>query len=88
MRKFWMNSIPVLAVLFVLAFGFASFHILTQNAEATGTDCTYQTAQCATEAGNIVYACHNPPVNQQRCENAHRDYEVVCEAASEACNDS
>ncbi len=86
MRKFWMNSIPLIAVLFVLAFGFVAFHVLIQKAEASGADCTYLEAQCQTESQNVTISCNTNPVNQERCDNARADYDAVCSAASNACN--
>ena len=89
MKKFWMNTIPALLVIFVLVFGFAAFHVQIQNAEASGsggTDCVYRTAQCRTESENVTISCNTAPVNQQRCSNARKDYDAVCTAASNACN--
>ena len=86
MRKFWINSIPLVAVLFVLAFGFVTFHVLIQNAEATGAACTYLEAQCRTESENVVLSCNTNPVNQERCDYARADYDAVCSAAANACN--
>ena len=84
MRKTLIASIPALAVLFVLAFGFVTFHVPVQNAEANA--CTYLTAQCRTESENVTISCYIPPVNQERCNNARKDYKKVCDAAAKACN--
>jgi len=86
MKSVVVKSAPALAVLFVLVFGFVAFHVLIQNTEASGNDCAYLTAQCETEAANVISACHNPPINQERCDNANNDYAAVCSSAANACN--
>ena len=88
MKSVWIKSTLVLAVLFVLAFGFMTFYALTQNAEAQdGTSaCSYLTAQCYTEALNYVNECYGDDFDQQRCDYAYRDYVRVCTAAANACN--
>ena len=50
MRSTLIASIPALVVLFGLAFGFVTFHLIAQNAEATGAECSYLEYNC--EAGN------------------------------------
>lgn len=85
MRKALIASIPAFAVLFVLVFGFVTFHVPVQNAEADA--CTYLTAQCRTESENVTISCYVPPINQERCNYAREDYEKVCNAAAKACND-
>ena len=41
MRSTLIASIPALVVFFGLAFGFVTFHLMAQNAEATGAECNY-----------------------------------------------
>ena len=41
MRSTLIASIPALVVLFGLAFGFVTFHLIAQDAEATGAECNY-----------------------------------------------
>ena len=89
MRSLLIKSVPALAVLFFLTFGFVTFNAHLQNAEAgeSSNACGYLTAQCRTESENVTVTCLIPPVNQRNCEFARQDYEEVCNNAAEACRD-
>ena len=49
MKSTLIASIPALIVLFGLAFGFVTFHLIAQNAEATGAECNYLEYNCRQE---------------------------------------
>ena len=49
MRSTLIASIPALVVLFGLAFGFATFHLIAEDAKATGAECNYLESNCRQE---------------------------------------
>ena len=76
-------SIPALVVLFGLAFGFATFHLMIQNAEATGAECNYLEYNCRQEAENARVVCNSN--NAERCKNAKIDRMKVCNEYLRTC---
>ncbi len=79
MKSTMMASIPALVVLFALVFGFGTFHVVGQNAEASGSpDCVELADDCSQAQENASTACASG--NVERCENAQA-------AAIQVCND-
>lgn len=76
MRSTLIASIPALVVLFGLAFGFVTFHLIAQNAEATGAECNYLESNCRQELRNESRACNSN--NTERCRDAQNDRLQVC----------
>ena len=71
MKSTLIASIPALVVLFGLAFGFVTFHLIAQNAEATGAECNYLEYNCDRERIHATDACNSN--NAERCKNAQND---------------
>ena len=76
MKSTLIASIPALVVLFGLAFGFMTFHLIAQNAEATGAECSYLEYNCGQEIDHASDACNSN--NAERCKNAQSDRITVC----------
>ena len=83
MRSTLIASIPALVVLFGLAFGFVTFHLIAQNAEATGAECNYLESNCRQEIRNERRACTSN--NTERCRNAQNDRMQVCSEYYRTC---
>ena len=83
MRSTLIASIPALVVLFGLAFGFVTFHLIAQNAEATGAECNYLESNCAQENRNVRIACNSN--NVERCRSAQSDRIQVCNEYYSTC---
>ena len=83
MKTTLIASIPALVVFFVLAFGFATFHLIAQNAEATGAECTYLEYNCRQERNHAREACNSN--NAERCKNAKNDKLAVCREYYNTC---
>ena len=83
MRSTLIASIPALVVLFGLAFGFVTFHLIAQNAEATGAECNYLESNCDQEIRNVRRACNSN--NTERCRNAQSDRIQVCNEYYRTC---
>lgn len=83
MRSTLIASIPALIVLFGLAFGFVTFHLMAQDAEATGAECNYLEYNCIQEARNERRACNSN--NAERCRNAQNDRMRVCNEYYNTC---
>ena len=84
MKSTLIASIPALVVLFGLAFGFVTFHLIAQDAEATGAECNYLEANCDQEARNARRACNSN--NAERCKNAQNDALQVCSEYYRTCH--
>ena len=83
MKSTLIASIPVLVVLFGLAFGFVTFHLIAQNAEATGAECSYLEYNCRQEGEHARRACNSN--NAERCRNARNDRMQVCAEYYRTC---
>ena len=83
MKSTLIASIPALVVLFGLAFGFVTFHVMVQKAEATGTECTYLEYNCRQERDHAREACNSN--NAERCRNAQSDRLQVCREYFNTC---
>lgn len=83
MRSTLIASIPALVVLFGLAFGFATFHFVAQNAETTGAVCNYLEYNCRQEKNHARDACSSN--NAERCKNAKNDKVQVCNEYLTTC---
>ncbi len=83
MRSTLIASIPALVVFFGLAFGFVTFHLIAQNAEATGAECNYLESNCRQEIDNTRRACNSG--NAERCKDAESDRMQVCSEYFSRC---
>ena len=83
MKSTVIASIPAVVVLFGLAFGFVTFHLIAQNAEATGAECTYLEYNCDQERKHAIDACNSN--NAKRCQNAMSDRMHVCNEYLNTC---
>lgn len=83
MRSTLIASIPALVVLLGLAFGFVTFHLIAQNAEATGAECNYLESNCRQEIDHAIDACNSN--NAERCRNADSDRMQVCNEYYRTC---
>ena len=83
MKSTLIASIPALVVLFGLAFGFGTFHLIAQNAEATGAECSYLRYNCHQERAYARVACNSN--NAERCRNVQNDRMQVCNEYLNAC---
>ena len=85
MKSTLIAAIPAFVVIFVLAFGFVTFHVMIQKAEATGgAACNYLSANCTNERQHASNACRGG--NAERCRNAESDALRVCDEYSRTCN--
>ena len=83
MKSTLIASIPALVVLFALAFGFVTFHLVAQNAEATGAECNYLEYNCRQERNHARDVCNSN--NAERCRNAQNDAMQVCSEYYRTC---
>ena len=83
MKSTLIATVPALVVLFGLAFGFVTFHVMVQKAEATGAECNYLEYNCDQEIRNARIACNSN--NAERCQNAKNDKLVVCNEYLNTC---
>ena len=83
MKSTLIASIPALVVLFGLAFGFVTFHVMVQKAEATGAECTYLEYNCDQEREYATNVCNSN--NAERCQNAMNDRMHVCNEYYRIC---
>ena len=69
MKSTLIATIPAFAVILVLVFGFVTFHMMIQKAEATGgAACNYLGANCSQEAITRILRADSD--NAERCNNA------------------
>lgn len=83
MKSTLIASIPAVVVLFGLAFGFVTFHVVVQKAEATGAECNYLEYNCDQERIHATDACNSN--NAERCRNAKADKLKVCNEYYNTC---
>ena len=84
MKSTLVASIPAFAVILVLAFGFVTFHVMIQKAEASGgAECNYLGANCSQESNHAATACRSD--NEERCKNAMADAAQVCSEYYNKC---
>lgn len=83
MRATLIACIPAFVVLFGLAFGFVTFHLIIHNAEATGAECSYLEYNCRQEREHASDACNSN--NAERCRNANNDRMQVCNEYYRTC---
>ena len=83
MKSTLIASIPALVVFFGLAFGFVTFHLIAQNAEATGVECSYLAYNCRQEREYATDVCNSN--NAERCRNAQNDRMQVCNEYFSTC---
>ena len=85
MKSTLIATIPAFAVILVLVFGFVTFHVMIQEAEATGgAECNYLGANCSQEAEHANTACNSD--NAERCDNATSDLGQVCSEYYDTCD--
>lgn len=85
MKSTMMASIPALVVLFALVFGFGTFHVVGQNAEASGSpDCVELADDCSEAQENESIACASG--NVERCENAQAAAMQACSEHASKCS--
>ena len=85
MKSTLVASIPALVVLFALVFGFGTFHVVVQNAEASDSDdeCDRLSTACSEAEENESIACASG--NVERCENAQADRMQACTEYESEC---
>ena len=84
MKSTMIASIPAVVVLFGLAFGFVTFHVMVQKAEATGAECNYLEYNCGQEIDYANEVCNSN--NAERCQNAKADRLKVCNEYFNTCH--
>ncbi len=85
MKSTVIASIPALVVLFALMFGFGTFHVGVQDAEASDSDdCGDLAEACSQAQENESVACASG--NVERCESAKADRMQVCSDYDSKCN--
>ena len=84
MKSTLIASIPAVVVIFGLAFGFVTFHVMVQKAEATGAECNYLQYNCKQERKYAEVACNSN--NAERCKNANSDRIKVCNEYLNTCH--
>ncbi|RKU12958.1 hypothetical protein C6503_16580 [Candidatus Poribacteria bacterium] len=78
MKKFWMNSLPLLAVLFVLTIGFTMFNNLEASPSDTNDPCPDLREICRQEANYAVVTCKKYGNDSNWCKDARRDANKAC----------
>ena len=85
MKKFWMNSLPLLAVLFVLTIGFTMFNNLDASPSDRNDPCVDLEEICRQEANYAIVTCEKYGSDSNWCKDAKKDATKACEAAMDAC---
>ena len=58
MKSTLVATVPAFVVILVLAFGFVTFHVMIEKAEATGgASCNYLESNCNQESDHAETAC-------------------------------
>ena len=84
MKSTLVATVPAFVVILVLAFGFVTFHVMIQEAEATGgASCNYLESNCTQERRHASNACRSD--NAERCRNAEADALRVCSEYYNTC---
>ena len=81
MKKFWMNSLPILAVLFVLAVGFTMFNNLDASPSDDNDLCADLWAICSQESNYASVTCDTYGSDSNWCKDAKKDAKKACQAA-------
>lgn len=84
MKSILIASIPALVLIFALTFGFGTFHVMLQKAEASGSDnCDELLRDCNNAKENERIACASG--NAERCESAKAEAMQVCNEYYNTC---
>ena len=83
MKSTLIASIPALVLIFALTFGFGTFHVMLQKAEASGSNCDDLQYRCNQARENERIACASG--NTERCESAKADRMQVCNEYYDTC---
>ena len=81
MKKFWINSLPILGVLFVLTVGFAVFNDLDASPSDTNDPCPDLWTICWQEANYATVTCEKYGGESNWCKDARKDADKACYAA-------
>lgn len=81
MKKFWINSLPLLAVLFVLTIGFTMFNNLDASPSDTNDPCPDLWEICRQEVNYAAVTCEKYGSDSNWCEDARKDATKACNAA-------
>ena len=85
MKSTLIAAVPAFVGILALMFGFVTFHMMAQKAEATGgASCNYLAANCRQESNHANTACKSD--NTERCRNASADALRVCSEYYNTCN--
>ena len=85
MKKFWMNSLPLLAVLFVLTIGFTMFNNLDASPSDRNDPCADLLEICFQEANYASVTCEKYGSDSNWCKDARNDADKACIAAMNEC---
>ena len=85
MKKFWMNSLPLLAVLFVITIGFTMFNNLDASPSDTNDPCPDLSEICRQEVNYVIVVCKKYGGDSNWCKDARKDADKACNAAMDAC---
>ncbi len=85
MKKFWMNSLPLLAVLFVLTIGFTMFNNLDASPSDRNNLCADLAEICRQEANYATATCEKYGSDSNWCKDAWKDANKACNAAMNEC---
>ena len=85
MKKFWINSLPLLAVLFVLTIGFTMFNDLNASPSDTNDPCPDLVEICFQEANYATVTCRKYGNDSNWCKDARKDANKACNAAMNNC---
>lgn len=81
MKKFWMNSLPILAVLFVLTVGFTMFNDLGASPSDHNDPCPDLWEICFQESNYASATCERYGSDSNWCKDAKKDADKACYAA-------
>ncbi len=81
MKKFWMNSLPILGVLFVLTVGFTVFNDLGASPSDHNDPCPDLWEICAQEVNYASETCGKYGSDSNWCKDARWDANAACYAA-------
>jgi hypothetical protein len=84
MKSTLIASIPALVLIFALTCGFGTFHVMLQQAEASGSDnCDNLRESCNQAKESESIACASG--NAERCESAKANRRQVCGEYRDTC---
>ena len=81
MKKFWMNSLPLLAVLFVLTIGFTMFNNSDASPSDTNDPCADLWEIYRQEANYVSVTCKKYGNGSNWCKDARKDANKAYHAA-------